>query len=176
MIVGVLQFNASLDPECREALAASAAGKLTEAGADAIIRHLDPAVQQQMQEWSETAQKWVAENADCLECGHCCQQGWRVDVRQSDLDRMSPATQNQFVDRESSLTLKDAVGVMRLVQIGESKNKKCAAQTAFDGKGCSVYEERPEPCRTFNKGHERCVLVRLENGLTVGSDPPKWSK
>ncbi len=167
--VVVLPKTATLDASCREALASMVRGEAFDA--KAILRQLIPDVQAKAETMSLAAQEWVRENADCLTCGACCEQGWRVDVRESDLSRMTPATRAAFVVAPTVGAPPDVVGVLKILQTDAATHTpcgKCAAQTAFDGKGCSIYEERPEVCRTFPKGHERCVQVRVARGLPIG--------
>ncbi len=110
-----------------------------------------------------------AAQTSCLDCGACCEQGWRVDVRATDYPRMSEATRASFVEAPPSDAPAHVVGVVRKLTLTVLNEKpRCAAQTTHEGKGCSIYEERPETCRTFPKGHERCVVLRAEYGFPIG--------
>jgi hypothetical protein len=146
-----IPLEARLDPEIGRMLKAMEKGEAFDPSA--LARLVDPAVAEVNKAKMQAAQTWVSDNADCLECGVCCQQGWRVDVTASDIARMSPATLTSFVvTAPTSLRIIDG---------------KCAAQTTHEGRGCGIYEERPEVCRTFPKGHERCVVARVERGLPI---------
>ncbi len=161
--------GALLDPEVRKALDPQTFRS------DVFMPHIvDPAVVAQDAVRLERAKAWTAgknesgePNADCLTCGLCCRQGWRVDVRATDLPRMSAATYTRMVDAPPKGAPAHVVGVLRILDFEGSK--KCPAQTTHphEGRatGCDIYEERPETCRTFPVGHARCVVLRAEAGL-----------
>lgn len=170
--------GAKLDPKVREALRATREGGVFDPAV--LMPHLvDKKIVEADAKRLESAKAWTAKNADCLTCGACCQQGWRVDVRASDFPRMSEATKARMVEVPPEGALSShVVGVLRIID-GEplSSGKRCAAQTTHNGCGCDIYEERPETCRTFEVGHERCVVLRAERGLPFepeddGMGPP----
>jgi Fe-S-cluster containining protein len=174
--------TAFLDADYRKAMTAMLKGEAFDM--EAILRQEQPEVIAAARVKLAAAQAWVAGAADCLECGACCEQGWRVDVEPSDLERMSNATRENFVVVGSTRAAEsDADGrprtfaaTLKLVQIGPPKftgagpQQQCAC-LGPDPKvrACSIYEERPEICRTFPKGHARCVQARVERGLPVSA-------
>lgn len=165
--------TAFLDDDYRKAFAAMLKGESFDM--EAITRQEQPEIIAAARIKLAAAQTWVAATGDneCLDCGACCEQGWRVDVEASDLDRMSAATQAMFVVPGSSRP--GFVATLDLVQIGPPKHAGLGPQMqcACLGPGsyaCSIYEERPEICRAFPKGHARCVKARVEKGLPIG--PP----
>lgn len=157
---------AKLDPEVRKALAAMKTGVDPEA-VKLLMPHLvDTKVAEADAARMKAAREWTAKNADCLTCGLCCQQGWRVDVRATDLPRMSPETKSRMVLPPPTGAPTHVIGVLRIIGSPTMSNgSRCAAQTTHEGAGCDIYEERPETCRTFDVGHERCVVLRAERGL-----------
>lgn len=166
---------AKLRKDVRDALEKMRTGGVDPETVKLLLPHItNPVVVEQDAKAMRAAQAWTAgvgddgkPNADCLECGACCQQGWRVDVRATDYPRMSEATKARLVVEPPKGAPEHVVGVLRIID----EPKQCAALTTHvvDGRarGCDIYEERPETCRTFPVGHERCVILRVERGLPV---------
>lgn len=103
----------------------------------------------------------------CLNCGACCasfrvQFYWR-EAEASNVDWQVPKDYVQDLDDQS-----------RCMQ-GTNKNHniKCKALIGKIGENasCSIYENRPSPCRKFQASYEnnehnpRCDLARAKHGL-----------
>lgn len=163
---------AKLRKDVRDALKKMLVGGIDPAAISMLLPHItNPVVVEADAKAMKQAQEWTAANADCLECGACCQQGWRVDVRATDFPRMGEVTRQRMMVPAPQGAPEHVVGVLRILDDGE--HKRCAALTTHEGRGCDIYEERPETCRTFPVGHERCVILRAERGLEVnGMGPP----
>jgi len=89
---------------------------------------------------------------DCQRCGTCCTSQSRdyVTVKASDLKRMSDVAKALVAPGES-------VRFMRMLRTEASAH--CAALTVDPDAGtfrCSIYEERPDACRDFTQGSDKC--------------------
>lgn len=164
--------GAKLDPKVRAALRAMREGVGVFDPAVLMPHLVDQKVAEKDAKRLEAAKTWTAKNADCLKCGLCCRQGWRVDVRATDFPRMSEVTKARMVEAPPEGVPTHVVGVLKI--INNDVETRCSALTShpFEGKtrGCDIYEERPETCRTFEVGHERCVVLRAEHGLQFEDD------
>ncbi len=86
---------------------------------------------------------------DCLACGACCF-GPRdyIDVRATDLVRMSAPTVRRFVLGERSRSMRMAKGHCAALRIVRSQHY------------CTIYAERPEACRSITPGNRECLSAR----------------
>jgi len=86
----------------------------------------------------------------CLECGQCCQH-FRVSFYQGEVQGSGYGT----VPANLITPITPHLACMKGTEKGGGR---CAALTHSDADGyrCSIYENRPSPCREFN--------VYLENG------------
>lgn len=96
---------------------------------------------------------------DCQTCGACCvshaDEGTLADVSSADRERMSKRTIRLHVLNESTKT------VWKHQSGGPLHGMKACVCTALVGSAlhrvrCSIYAERPDVCREFEPGSERC--------------------
>lgn len=92
----------------------------------------------------------------CTACGRCCA-GWAIDA--PDIG-VSDLTEPLIITADG-----DALGwVMAMIsEPGDPPGiKRCVALDGpMDGAcSCVIYEERPEVCREFERGSERCGQAR----------------
>lgn len=85
---------------------------------------------------------------DCQKCGACCAGGpkW-VEVTEADAERLCDHTLIEGGDIEAFSMKTD-------------DNKRCVALAGCIGVdvACTVYEKRPEVCRTVERGSETCIF------------------
>lgn len=94
----------------------------------------------------------------CLSCGACCMT-YRVSFYWADADaRGLPATLTERVNAHLSCM----AGT-------NAKAPRCAALSAGPGGevSCSVYAQRPEPCREVQIGDDKCRHARARHGLAA---------
>lgn len=117
---------------------------------------------------------------DCQNCGLCCAPGYWLRpegeraknyVGLSALDRavMSPSTRLRVIDEELNAVRMD----------GDALNTRCTALLGAvrEHVTCSIYDERPKDCRTFEPGSEKCrfVLMRARQPASERTGPVwKW--
>ncbi|HWM87951.1 MAG TPA: YkgJ family cysteine cluster protein [Kofleriaceae bacterium] len=105
-------------------------------------------------EWPACA-RWE-EPLDCQECGACC----RAAYHSVTVDRDDPVLELRpelVIDRGSYLELRRA-------------GDRCAALTGGQSGeqfACTIYAERPRPCREFELGGENCLIARRRVGLSL---------
>ena len=100
-------------------------------------------------EWP-ACEHWTPTNLDCLDCGACC--GRAFDV--VEVSRQDPVRKKQpdwIVKREGRYQMK------------RRSNNTCAALQP-DMK-CSIYPDRPQCCRYFERGGPNCWFARRRVGL-----------
>lgn len=97
---------------------------------------------------------------DCLDCGACCGSLICVGVR---------AEENVSPDDYWEITAQGKTGeiVVNRYLRRDSENFAC---TALEGEigvavGCRIYEERPQMCRIFEAGSDRCHTIRRAYGI-----------
>ena len=92
----------------------------------------------------------------CLSCGACCMT-YRVSFYWAEADArgLPPFLTEQVTPHYSCMAGTNA------------RAPRCVAlRQAPDGSvSCSVYEQRPEPCRQVQIGDERCTRARAHHGL-----------
>jgi Putative zinc- or iron-chelating domain len=108
-------------------------------------------------EWPGCA-RWEG-TLDCQECGACCRAAYHSVTVEAD-DPAVTRWPELVVDRGSYLELR---------RVGD----RCAA-LAGDANGsgderfaCTIYADRPRPCREFELGGENCLIARRRVGLTL---------
>lgn len=92
----------------------------------------------------------------CTACGRCCA-GWVIDapdVDASDLTDPLIITADGDGFRWAMVMISepgDPPGIKRCVALDGPMDRACS---------CVIYEERPEVCREFGRGSERCEQAR----------------
>jgi uncharacterized protein len=99
---------------------------------------------------------------DCVTCGACCVYGLVIPI-----NRREPEPLTRYVE----VTLDDAPDVVieRAFERDE-KDGRCVNMAGNVGVeiGCTVYPDRPQICRDFDAGSDRCFGYRRMYGI----DPP----
>jgi len=97
---------------------------------------------------------------DCQECGACCRAAYHS-VTVSRRDPAVVAHPDLVVDRGDYLEIR-------------REGDRCAALADGSWNGdrfapyrCTIYDQRPEPCREFARGGEHCLTARRRVGLSV---------
>ena len=94
----------------------------------------------------------------CVVCGACCHQ-YRVEFSVYELQSMGGSVPDALAHEVSG---------NRWRMNGTDKHPvRCVALVGRCGKQslCSIYEQRPTPCRQFAMGDERCASARQHHGL-----------
>lgn len=100
-------------------------------------------------EWS-ACQYWTSKELDCLDCGACC--GAAFDV--VEVSRQDPVRKRQpdwIVKRDGRYQMKRRL------------NNTC--QALQNDMKCSIYADRPQCCRDFERGGANCWFARRRIGL-----------
>jgi Fe-S-cluster containining protein len=107
----------------------------------------------------------------CLDCGVCCTH-FRISFYWGEL-----ASAGGWVPDEMTSRFNDRFSVMKNTEQG---GKPCIALQGTVGEcvSCSIYENRPNPCRDFpaiidGKINPECNRLRLMKGLAPITEPPK---
>jgi hypothetical protein len=100
-------------------------------------------------EWP-ACEHWTPKSLDCLDCGACC--GPAFDV--VEVSRQDPVRARQ----PDWIVKKDG-----RYQMKRRSNNTCQALQA-DMK-CSIYSDRPQCCRDFERGSANCWFARRRIGL-----------
>ncbi|MDH5484426.1 MAG: YkgJ family cysteine cluster protein [Gammaproteobacteria bacterium] len=101
----------------------------------------------------------LSDNNPCIICGACC-----VSFRVSFYWGETTTVQVGGVPDE----LTEKINNHRVAMRGTNqKNPRCIA---LDGEisqlvSCSIYDNRPSPCREFVAGEPRCIEARLKHGV-----------
>ena len=101
----------------------------------------------------------------CITCGACCAH-YRVSFYWAEADDATPQGVPVRMTKKLSEFRRYMIGI-------DGKNRRCIDLHGEVGKGvhCSIYEQRPSPCRGFEpswehgKQRERCDKARLTLGL-----------
>ena len=98
---------------------------------------------------------------DCQTCGACCRAAYHsVTVSRRDpVVRAHPAL---VVDRGDYLEIRRIGDRCACLAGGE-----VAADGVLDRYHCTIYQERPRPCREFERGGGHCVVARRRVGLSL---------
>ena len=93
----------------------------------------------------------------CLDCGACCA-CFRVSFYWAEAGDENGVPEG--------LTEKLTPHLLAMRGTNE-KQPRCLALQGQVGErvSCSIYEQRPSPCREFEAGTERCLSARLRHGL-----------
>ena len=94
----------------------------------------------------------------CVVCGACCHQ-YRVEFSVYELQSMGGSVPD---------VLAHEVSGNRWRMDGTDRHPvRCVALVGRCGKQslCSIYEQRPTPCRQFTMGDQRCAEARQHHGL-----------
>ena len=100
------------------------------------------------------------DNSDnpCLSCGACCMT-YRVSFYWAEAD-----------ERGLPPAITERVNAHFSCMAGTNANApRCAALRGEPGGSiaCTVYEQRPEPCREVQIGDDKCLRARAHHGLPV---------
>ena len=105
---------------------------------------------------------------DCRTCGACCaslgtESGKIADMTHADVARMSRRTVRLHVLR-GDLATRATWKAQRSGPLAGMKACVCSALrgSVFKAVSCGIYEERPDVCRTFEVGSNRCLDARRE--------------
>jgi hypothetical protein len=101
--------------------------------------------------------RWEPAPLDCQQCGACC----RAAYHSVTVDRDDPV-----VRLRPSLVL-DRGAYLELQRSGD----RCAALAGGAGDdepfACTIYADRPRPCREFERGGDNCLIARRRVGLSL---------
>lgn len=105
------------------------------------------------------AQSEQIDDSDCIFCGACCAT-YRVSFYWGETDVYSPGG----VPEGATEKLNHHYVAMRGTN---QKNPGCHALQGEINKqvSCSIYENRPTPCREFTAGDARCYEARVKHGV-----------
>ena len=92
-----------------------------------------------------------ASKIDCTKCGNCCSQLKPI-IENSDIKKLSSITNKSKQDFERDYLAKDEDGDMHF------KDLPCPFLVH---KKCSIYDSRPEDCRSYPHLHKDSFLSRL---------------
>lgn len=98
---------------------------------------------------------------DCIPCGACCIYGLVIPI-----NRREPEPLQRYLE----ITLDDADDVVIERVFERGADGRCTNLDGVVGQeiGCSVYLDRPQICRDFDAGSDRCFGYRRMYGI----DPP----
>ena len=94
---------------------------------------------------------------ECAGCGSCCEFFQAIDVFEEE-------TNFQWLKANGYITEDNEHTMYAMKQVEDST--RCIALRGEVGKdaSCSIYENRPEVCRIFTGGSDRCrSILKLEN-------------
>ncbi len=94
----------------------------------------------------------VSEQIDCLACGNCCREAL-PSLKASDIARLA-----------AGMKLPKAEVIERFLVPGEEKNTFTFNKMPcplLSGKRCTVYESRPDTCRSYPHLHKKEFVFRL---------------
>ncbi|HUH05092.1 MAG TPA: YkgJ family cysteine cluster protein [Kofleriaceae bacterium] len=97
---------------------------------------------------------------DCQDCGACC----RAAYHSVTISRRDPAVTRHpelIEDRGEYLEIRRAGDRCAALQDGRWNNG------TFVPYACSIYDERPRPCREFERGGVHCLTARRRVGLSL---------
>lgn len=97
---------------------------------------------------------------DCRTCGACCapqrNDAVYVGVTAADIARMTRLWRERNVAREAILTKLDPVGRCVCVALRGTVGQRVS---------CTIYDRRPQECRSFTAGSKECIAARRQAGL-----------
>ncbi len=101
---------------------------------------------------------------ECTTCGICCFLPLIVPVSRAESERLTSYCEVLLDGSE------DEIAVDRMLSRAEDGRCRNLEGTLGENIGCSIYEDRPQVCRDFEAGSDRCHEYRrmfgLENQLT----------
>ncbi len=100
---------------------------------------------------------------DCQQCGVCCVVTF--DVQLTGTDRTRKENCWDISDDDSA----EGINVNRVLR-RDSRTGRCLSLNGEIGSGvkCGIYEQRPEACRVFDAGSDKCRALRRAKGI----EPP----
>jgi hypothetical protein len=96
--------------------------------------------------------RWEAA-LDCQECAACCREAYHSVT----VDRQDP------VVRLHPRLIADRGTYLEIVRAGD----RCAALDGTIRYACTIYQDRPRPCREFELGEGNCLTARRRVGLSL---------
>jgi uncharacterized protein len=97
---------------------------------------------EQVDAWVDSIAQPIVATIDCTECANCCR-SLDVYVTEDDANRLS----DEFhISLDNIETVIDRDSAHQVKEWGKFRAKPCGF---LEGKLCSVYEHRPETCRTY---------------------------
>jgi len=104
----------------------------------------------------------MSQSSPCQQCGACCA-AFRVDFHPAELAGGEFAW-GQGVPVELTVAVTAQLVRMRGT---DAASPRCAALSGTVGEqvACSIYAERPSPCREFDTTHDACAKARRRHGL-----------
>lgn len=111
----------------------------------------------------------VSADLDCRHCGACCISNWDlpgyVALTPTEVKRLSEWKRAHWIHYEHN----DWDGTFPALRTKENKQSHivCIAFRGSIGKqcSCSIYDDRPKPCRGFKPGSMNCREAREATGL-----------
>jgi hypothetical protein len=101
--------------------------------------------------------RWEPAPLDCQECGACC----RAAYHSVTVDRDDPVLVRRpelVVDRGDYVELRRSGDRCAALAGGVADDEPFA---------CTIYDDRPRPCREFERGGENCLIARRRVGLSL---------
>ncbi len=98
----------------------------------------------------------------CQRCGACCA-SFRVDFHPAELEGGKFAW---GLGVKKHMTVPVTSAIVRM-QGTDATQPRCISLAGEIGKAvaCTIYAERPSPCREFDTAHEACARARQRHGL-----------
>lgn len=101
---------------------------------------------------------------DCQACGACCRDAY---------DSVTVSRRDPVVKRHPELVV-DRGSYVEIARLPLAPDRRCAALCggSVDADGglepywCAIYEDRPRPCREFERGGAHCLTARRRVGLS----------
>ena len=97
---------------------------------------------EQVDAWVDRVAQPIVDAIDCTQCANCCR-SLDVYLTQDDAERLSKGCD---ISLDSIETVIDHESARKVKEWGKFQAKPCGF---LKGKLCSVYEHRPETCRTY---------------------------
>ena len=110
---------------------------------------------------------------DCQSCGACCLSPWEAEgyVRLHDLDveRLRGTGLSILLEEQPGWDEQPEELVRLSTQLDKQGRRACVALAGCAGRSCacSIYDQRPDPCRRFEVGSLLCRQARQRLGLPV---------
>lgn len=111
-------------------------------------------------------------NYDCQSCGACCDPGWlRPNVNINMLVAVGPEdfARSEKVGRLARPCPHSPTGYYMDFHVRDDGTWRCHFLEGEVGESasCTIYDERPDPCRWFSPGWIPCKELREDIGLEI---------